>query len=312
MKYTFSMPSADGINEIKGYIWKPEGEIRGILQLSHGMIEFIDRYDDFAKYLANAGILVVGNDHIGHGRSVKSDEDFGYFGKKDGGAIIVRDLYSITKVMKRRYPGIPYLIMGHSMGSFMLRRYLIRHSEAVDGAIIMGTGSQPELVLKFGRGVCRLLTLLKGDHFRSEFVDKLAFGAYDKKIIKVGAPGNWMTSDETILAPLKEDKRANFKFTVSAFKQFFETISYVQDKKNIDMIRKDLPVLVISGEEDPVGAYGKGVIKAHKDLVKAGLENAKLELCPGARHELINEVNRSEYYEYLLDWINETIAGTQA
>lgn len=310
MRKSFKLKSADNVNMLTGYIWEPEGEPRAVVQLSHGMIEFIERYDDFARFLCDKGIVVVGHNHIGHGGSVSTDDDFGYWGEKDGGAIIVHDLYHITKIMKRRYPELPYIILGHSMGSFMLRRYLVNHSDVIDGAIIMGTGSQPEMVLKFGRGVSRLISLVKGSHYRSEFIDKMAFGTYNNRIIKAGGKGDWRTSDEEILEPINQDKRSTFKFTASAFKQFFETISYVQKKSNIDKIRKSLPILVVSGEEDPVGNYGKGVKKAHKALCKAGIWNVKLEIFPGARHELINEVNRAEYYDYLANWIEEVIVAT--
>lgn len=302
MKKYFKLKSADRVNTISGIMWIPEGEVKCILQLSHGMIEYIERYDDFAKYLNTQGILVVGNDHIGHGDSVSSPEDFGYFGEKDGGAIIVHDLYHITKIMKRRYEGVPYIMLGHSMGSFMLRRYIINHSEAIDGAIIMGTGNQSGALLKAGRFICKIFELTKGKRYRSDFVSNLTFGAYNKRITE-DMTGNWQTSDQEILDKIKDVPAANYKFTVSGFRQLFETISYVEDKKNIDKIRKDLPILVVSGDADPVGNYGKDVKKAHKALCKAGIENVTLKLFEGDRHEVINEKDRAEVYEYLYEWI---------
>lgn len=307
MKKLFKLKSVDGFNTINGIMWVPEGEIKCILQISHGMIEFIDRYDDFAGYLSGKGILVIGNDHIGHGDTAASHEDFGYFGEKDGGAIIVHDLYHITKIMKRRYPDVPIVIMGHSMGSFMVRRYLVNHSDIVDGAIIMGTGNQPETMLRFGRFLCRIIEIIKGKRYRSTILSNIAFGAYNKRI-KGDMTGNWQTSDEEILEKIKDDPRANYIFTVSAFRQLFETITYVKKKENINKIRKSLPVLVISGDEDPVGNYGKDVKKAYKALCKAGIWNVTLKLCEGDRHEVINEKDRAEVYEYLYEWINKVAA----
>ena len=303
----FTFRSSNKHNMIHGVIWKPEGEIRAILQISHGMIEYIERYADFAEYLNKYGILVIGNDHLGHGKSVLTEEEWGYFADKNGGTFLVRDLLTVTKLIKSELPGIPVFLLGHSMGSFMARRYLINFGDYIDGAIIMGTGNPSSVSLSAGRMMTATLAKLHGGHYRSDAVNKMAFGSYNKRIANPQSPNAWLTRDEEIVKKYDSTPENTFKFTVSGFNQIFETIQYIENPKLIDKIPKNIPILLISGEEDPVGGYGKEVQKVYEALDKAGIDDLTIELVEGARHEVLNEINKEETYKYILDWIEAHI-----
>lgn len=309
MKQEFKFTSSDRVSKIHGVKWIPDGDIKAVVQISHGMTEFIERYEDFALFLNSHGFLVVGNDHIGHGKSVRTPDNFGYFGEYDGGGIIVNDLHRITMQVKKEYPSIPYFLLGHSMGSFMARRYITNYSDDIDGAIIMGTGNQSSLKLGFARILTGLLTDIKGSKYRSSLVSFLCFSNYNSRVPK--NTGNWQTRDIEILNGIKDLPETNFTFTVSAFKQMFDTIAYVENTKNISRIRKSLPILIISGTDDPVGDYGKGVIKCYEALASCEITDLTLKLIDGARHEVINETDRADTYAYIKEWLLSHMNGSQ-
>jgi len=164
--------SNDHITLIHGVKWVPDGEIRAILQISHGMVEFVERYEDFAVYLAERGIMVVGNDHLGHGESIRSKEDYGYFAKENGNCVLVRDLHRLRKMIQEDYPKVPYFLLGHSMGSFLARQYLCCYGKGLAGAVIMGTGWQAPGTLKLGMALCKGMAKVKGWRYRSRLIDR--------------------------------------------------------------------------------------------------------------------------------------------
>ena len=307
MKEEFYFKSSDKKTKIHAVMWKPEGKPRAVLQISHGMIEYIERYDDFANFLNKAGILVVGNDHLGHGKSVTDQSEWGYFAPEKGGAIVCRDLLKLTKKVKKSYPDIPYFLLGHSMGSFMARRYIINYGEMLDGVIVMGTGNQPMPLLMAGRALSGVLGKIYGDHHRSRLAAKISFGAYNKRINNPASPNAWLSRDEEQVNKYDNTPECTFLFTVKGFDQMFETIEYVENSKHIEHIPKDLPIMVISGTEDPVGAYRKDVRKVYDAFCKAGITDVTLTMIEGARHEVLNETDRQETYEKILDWLNERI-----
>ena len=180
-KKEFYFPSADGKTQIRAVAHIPEETPEAILQISHGMVEFIDRYDDFAAYLAEKNILVVGNEHLGHGSSVLSKEKYGYFAEKNGKNIVLSDLYQLTAIVKEKYPALPYFLLGHSMGSFFARQYLCTYGSQLNGAIIMGTGRHCLPETTAGKMLTSLIALFKGWEYRSRWIDNLAFGGYNKR-----------------------------------------------------------------------------------------------------------------------------------
>lgn len=191
----FYIPSKDGVHRLHVVLWEPEGEVRAVLQISHGMVEMIDRYEDFALFLNRYGYAVIGNDHLGHGLTAGNDGDLGYFCPRNMSATVVADLHRVTRYARKKYKHKPYFLLGHSMGSFMARRYLMTYGMDLDGAVICGTGSQGWLVLAAGTIVAGGMRLLLGDRYRSWFLEMSAFGAYQKRIPDPRTRSDWMTRD---------------------------------------------------------------------------------------------------------------------
>ena len=176
VKSEFYYPSCDGVNQLHCVLWEPDGEVKGVLQISHGMVEYIERYEYFATQLTNAGYVVVGNDHLGHGETAKIDDDLGYFCPSNMSETVVADLYEVTRFAKKNYPNVPYFLFGHSMGSFMARRYIMTYGNELDGVIISGTGNQSGSVLKAGKIMVSLTKFFKGDRYRSKMLKNMFIG----------------------------------------------------------------------------------------------------------------------------------------
>lgn len=303
MKNEFFYPSADGKTQIHATEWVPEN-VRCVLQIVHGMTEYLKRYEDFAEYLNENGILVVGEDHLGHGESVTSDENYGYFGRPDGFGYVISDIHKLREMTHEKYPDVPYFILGHSMGSFLTRRYLMQHGEGLSGAVIMGTGSQPKPVLSAGIFLTKLIALFKGWHHRSKLVQKIAFGAYNKKIENPKTSSDWLTKDEEIIREYRKDPRCTFIFTLDGFYNMFRGISYIQKKSNIAKIPKSLPIFFVAGKDDPVGSYGKGVTAVYEQYKAFGISDIDIKLYDNDRHEILNETDKETVYSDILDKIN--------
>lgn len=301
------LPSTDGKNELHVYTFVPDMEIRAILQISHGMIEHISRYKDFANYMNSKGILVIGNDHLGHGLTAKDSSDLGYFGSNHS-KTVVDDLYEVTKYAKETYGNDkPYFLLGHSMGSFMARRYLMTRGNELTGAIISGTGSQPGIVLSFGQLLVSITSKFKSEKHRPKLLKTIAFSSYNNRIPNAKTPSDWLSRDEEIVNKYINDPFCTFEFTTDGYKTLFESIAYIQKKENINRIPKDLPILMFSGLEDPVGNYGKGVKTAYNSMINAGIKDITIILYEDGRHEMLNELNRQNVYEDVFLWIDKLI-----
>ena len=301
-KEVFRYRSVNDAVDIRAARVIPDGEITAILQISHGMVEFIDRYEKFAEYLADRGILVTGNDHIGHGGSVNSEAEYGFFGD-NGNMTVLNDMYELTKITKELYPGKPYFLLGHSMGSFYARQYLSFYGNELDGAIIMGTGHEPAAKVKFGMALCKIMALFKGWDYRSKLLNKLSFGSYNDKFKPARTRADWLSKDEALVDWYCNEPRCSFLFTVNGYYYMFEGILNLHDKKLLSQIPKDLPVFFVSGQDDPVGSFGKEVENAAQSLRDAGLKNVELKLYPDDRHEILNETDKEIVYEDLYKWL---------
>lgn len=296
--------SRDNRTRIHGVQWIPQkGEIKGILQLVHGMTEHIERYDDFARYMAEKGFVVVGNDHLGHGKSVNSENLRGYFCAKDGATVLVRDVHRLKKITQKSYPGKPYFILGHSMGSFIVRKYMIEYGKGVDGVIIMGTGWKENSLLKLGITLTNTLSRLHGDHYRSKLINKRAFGAFNKGFEPARTEHDWLTKDEKKVDEYEQDKQNDFIFTLNAYRVLFQMILYVQQDEYYDSVVKELPILIVSGEEDPVGDQGAGVKQVYDHYQRLGYSNVNMKLYAQDRHEILNELDREQIYMDIEQWI---------
>lgn len=303
----YRIPSTNKIDTLYVKVWYPEKTPVGVLQISHGMIEYIDRYDQFATYLAEQGFLVVGNDHLGHGYTAASEADLGYMNGSDASQIIVRDLFRVTKFIKKLYPEVPFYMLGHSMGSFLARRYAMSYGEYIDGLVVMGTGYQPRPILLFGYLVLALHHFTVGDRNRSRIVELLAFGSYNLKCLKDCTIHAWLTRDKDKVAIYEQDPFCMFKFTVKGYKTLFDTLWYIEKESHVDLIPKDLPVLFVSGTADPVGSYKKGVEKVVGQMKKAGVENMISIYYEGARHEILHELEYQKTYDDIVSWLKQKI-----
>ena len=303
MKQDFYYPSRDGKTQIHAIEWIPEGEMKGVLQICHGMVEYINRYDEFAEFMAGHGYYVTGHDHLGHGKSIQTEEDLGYFNEIRGNQYVIGDIHKLRELTMKKHPGVPYYMLGHSMGSFLLREYLTMYGTGLAGAIIMGTGYQGALVLNAGQLVCKVIAVFKGWKYRSKFVDNLSFGSYNKKFEPAETTKDWITSDKERKKKYVDDPLCSYMFTLGAYYQMFEGMKVLTRKDSIARIPKELPILFVSGEDDPVGAFGKGVIKVYEKYKSAGIHNLSIHLYKGDRHEILNEVNRKDVYEDLRRWI---------
>ncbi|WP_028505875.1 alpha/beta hydrolase [Ruminococcus sp. FC2018] len=302
--FSSSFRSCDKVHDIAYYAVFPQTAVRGVVQIAHGMAEHFERYSGFADFLAEKGFVVCGEDHLGHGRSVSDDTDYGYFAQREGWQCVVKDMYKLTRMMKKSYPEVPYFIFGHSMGSFLARAFVTCYHRALDGAVFCGTsGGQG--------GTEAMLTMLDiakrihGEKYKGEFFNKLAFGSYNNGISPRNSDFDWLSRDTANVARYCNDKRCGFTFTINGFENLIKMIWYVSNDKWYSSYPKDLPTYLISGSADPVGNYGKGVLKVFNNLNLYNC-NVEMKIYKDARHELLNEINKDEVYSDVLDFF-ETV-----
>ncbi|MBQ7840493.1 MAG: alpha/beta hydrolase [Lachnospiraceae bacterium] len=311
-KEEFYFDSRDGETRIHAIKWIPDAKPVCILQIVHGMAEYSARYERLAEVLAKEGILVAAQDHLGHGLSVsdkngKADHPLGFFCSHDPATVVIRDVHRLKKTVQEQYPGIPYLILGHSMGSFMLRNYLQRYGSGIDGAIIMGTGMMPQMAVKFAGLLSKLLGLVQGEKHKSAFLDKMAFGSYNKQIADPATEKDWLSRDEQEVQKYIADPLCGFTFTINGFATLFELMDRLYKKEDLQKMPKELPVLFLSGDKDPVGDYGKAVERVAAEFQKLGMQRVECKLYSGMRHEVLNEIGREEVEADILSWIKKIV-----
>ena len=311
MKNTVTTPisgtfkSHDGIHDISYRVFKSNTNVRGIVQLSHGMCEHIGRYSEFAEYLTSHGFAVCGNDHLGHGESAASTDELGYFSKDNGWQNAVGDLHTLTSMMKDEYPTIPYFIFGHSMGSFLARAYSARYGDGLSGAVFCGTsGGVPAMGAQLR--LISTISALRGDRYRSEWLYRTGFRSYTKRIPGLRTDQDWLSRDEGVVDRYIADERCMFKFTANGYENLMGVLRHVSSKEWYSAYSATLPTLIISGDMDPVGDYGKGPTKVFRRLSDGGCD-VRLHLYSGARHELLNETNRAEVYRDLAAFFESCI-----
>ena len=310
MRDEFYFPSKDGNTEIHTIEWRPEGKVRAVLQICHGMVEYIGRYDEFARYLCDRGYYVVGNDHLGHGKSVQAKSEYGFFNEKYGNACVLGDMHTLRQRTEKKYPGVPYFILGHSMGSTLLRQYIQMYGNGLSGVVLMGVvADQNKLLLVFGKRLCRVMAAFRGWHYRSKMIDSMAIGSFNRKFRPARTRADWVTSDQEHLDAYVSDPLCSFMFTVNAYYSMFGGMLLMNKKESVYMIPKTLPVLFASGAEDPVGDFGKGVRKVFEKYKIAGIRDVSLRLYAGDRHEILNETDRGQVYADLFEWFEERIPG---
>ncbi len=304
--YTFE--SKDGHSMIHCRKWLPEGEPVAVLQLVHGMVEYIERYDEFARFLTSKGYVVVGHDHIGHGQSVDSLDDLGVMTSTHPADDMVEDIYTHYSITKKVYPNLPYFILGHSMGSYMLRKFLADKTAYLDelsGAVIMGTGQESAGTLNAGLAVVAILSLFRGKKYRSAFVQGMSYSkpyqiydCYGKDYAN-----SWLSKNTRSVEKYYHDPYCTFMFTLNAYKALAEGTKYACSKVCAGKVRKSLPVFFVSGDADPVGNLGKGTTAAYNSLKNAGVKDVTLKLYKGDRHEILNELDREQVFQDIYQWL---------
>lgn len=306
----FTFLSADGKTEIHGVRWTPDnGEFRAVLQITHGMIEYIDRYAPFAQYLTNRGFLVAGMDLLGHGASIRSEEEWGYFAEKGPSATVCRDIHRLREMTGREAPGKPYFMLGHSMGSYLLRTYLGRHGDGLAGAVIMGTGYNPPAVTSLALCITKVLAAFRGSHYRSHFVEGLTRDkSYQKFDVTGERPENsWLTKDTDIVRAYYADPRCSFLFTLNGYQGLFEAVKFSCGEAGVRAVPTSLPLLFVSGEDDPVGGLGAGVRKVVELFRATGHSQVESILYPNDRHEILNETDRERVYGDISGWLEQRL-----
>ena len=308
MNYNFSetvFPSKDGSHTIYAEIYTPKHRSAlGIVQISHGMIDYVGRYKYLIEYLTGEGYIVAGHHHLGHGKSVTKSEDYGFFAEKGGDELVVRDMHTMNRYLRDTFPALPLVVMGHSMGSFITRLYVERYPHSMQGVIIHGT-SGPNPLLPMGRFLAGAISKLRGARHRSRLLKKLAFGSYNKKFPKSEGADAWLTREVDLVADRPNDKYTNFIFTASGYRDLFSMIKECNSDTWFKEYPKALSTLIMSGDMDPVGNYGKGPDYVYKNLLIAGCSEVSLKLYRGARHELFLETEecRNEAFSDMVSWL---------
>lgn len=302
----FTFLSTDGKTQLHGMRWEPEGRsVRAVLQLCHGVAEHIARYDAFARYLNSLGIAVVGHDHLGHGLSLPEGGTPVYFGEGNTWHTVVDDIYVLHQRIRLWYPDVPLCIMGHSMGSFLTRTYLIRYPGTVDAAIIMGTGHQSPAIVAGGRAIAKAAGKRHGFKAHSPRVEALAFGAYNKAFAPNRTEVDWLSASDNNVDAYIADPLCGQKASIGLFYEMLGGIRFISAPKNIASMNRNTPILFISGDKDPVGEMGKGVKRAYEAFRRAGVRDVELKLYKGLRHEILNEDCRAVVYNDLWSWIEK-------
>lgn len=295
---------AEGV--IHACLWAPEGEIRAIVQIVHGIAEYAARYASFAEYLNQHGIMVVAEDHMGHGESIGKNGTQGYFA--GGWFSAVEDTCTLMNRMKQEYPNTPLILLGHSMGSFMVRTILAKYPDSgIRAAVICGTGWAPRAlmprVIHLAERVCKR----DGERNPSPKLQGLTFGSYNRKVEHPRTVYDWVNRDEKAVDAYIADPLCGFTATAGLLRDMAKGIYYIEQPENLSAMNHSLPVFFVAGGDDPVGDYGKGVKHAVSEFQKVGMENVSCRIYPLCRHEILNEINKYEIYEDIWEWIEKYI-----
>ena len=296
MRKEIFIPSSDEKTQLHGYIWTPEGDVKAVVQLVHGMEEYIARYDEFANVLAKNGYAVIGHDHLGHGQSVTSEEELSYFAKEKGMECVLRDMHAFTLRAKKEFPDKPLFMLGHSMGSFFARRYVTLYPRELKGLILSGTGFQPYAVVHMGRGISKMVATFKGDHYKSSMIEKMALGTKPLE--------DWLCTRQEIVDAYRADPLCGVPFTVGAFADFFKLLEQLAKGKDKDRVPKDLPILLIAGMKDPVGNMSKGVLQVYNRYKAWGFTDVDVIFYKDDMHEILNEKDREDVFRDVLHFLD--------
>ncbi len=282
-------------------LWLPSEAPKAVLQLAHGMAEHIDRYEQTAQALTAAGYAVVGHTHMGHGQNAKV---LGNFGKKDGWDVLIQDTHALRQWAQAAYPGIPYFLLGHSMGSFVVRGYCLQHEQGLAGVILSGTGHFDPLIVTVGNLLASLMCALGQGEKPSPFLASMSNAGYNKTYANVSTSYDWLSSEAAVVDAYIADPFCGFHFTARGYRDMFRGLARLYPGK-LGAMDQTVPVLLLSGSDDPVGAYGPGVEKVAREIEAVGVGDVTVKLYPGGRHEMFNEKERGQVWADLIAWMDQ-------
>ncbi len=315
----FSYVSHDGKSRVNAKLWtsdefgspeQPGPETpKAVIQIVHGMAEYIDRYDDLAAYLVNRGFVVCAEDHIGHGKTAAGPHEFGHMPVKGGKDILLADVHALRCKVAECFPSVPYVLYGHSMGSFIARCYIARYGEGLAACVLSGTGNVAEGLSKLGRTLARGIAAVRGETYRSKLIDGMGAGAYGKQIEGARTELDWLSTDDAVVDAYIADPLCGFMFTVGGYSTLLDLTAECVTPACAAKVPKELPLLLVAGDGDPVGDMGKGVQAAAQLYRDAGVDSVECKLYEGMRHEIHNEIGHEGVYDDVASWIESKIAN---
>lgn len=300
---TLTLTASDG-TPLHVYRWLPDGEPIAIVQVAHGMAEHAGRYERFAQALTDHGYAVYAEDHRGHGVTSQTT-GVGYLADGDGFDTVAEDFVTVFDAATDEFPGIPRVLFGHSMGSMLARHFATKHSADISALILSGTAGDPGVMGKAGKVVATLESKVRGKRTPSPLMNKLVFGEYNKAFKPNRTDFDWLSRDEAEVDAYIADPQCGKVFSSGFYVDLLSGLDRINAEEHVATVRRDLPILLIAGDRDPVGANGKGVQAVGAQYEKVGVSDVTVILYPGARHELLNETNRDEVTEGILSWLAE-------
>ena len=291
------------------YNWYPEKKntARAVVQLAHGMQEHAARYKEFAEYLTDKGFIVYANDHRGHGKTADTIENLGYFADEKGWELVVENMYELTTIIKEEHPELPVFLLGHSMGSFLARTYIYTYVNEIDGVILSATGGNPGLIGKIGLALAKREIKKKGSKTHNPFLHNLMIGNFNNAFKPNRTNLDWLSRDYKVVDKYIKDPYCGGISCTRFYYDILYGVNQINLKDNISKIPPDLPVYLFSGDNDPVGNFGKGVIQLYKTLKKAGIKDIEYKLYKKGRHEMLNEINKEEVYNDVVKWLERHV-----
>lgn len=293
-----------GYGKIHACRWMPEGEPTAVFQIIHGIADFAERYDDFARYLNTLGYIVVAEDHMGHGQSINGVQGFFH----GGWFSAVADSYELLCCTKKEFPQLPYVLFGHSMGSFMARTILCRYPDSgISAVVICGTGWQPRAMMPVAVKAAELFCRQCGEKTPSQTLQNLVFGQYNRKVEHPRSPYDWISRDTNVVDLYISNPLCGFTPSCGLIRDLMKGIQYIEAPANLARMQKNLPMFFVAGGDDPVGSYGKGVLRTVEEFQKAGIQDISKKLYPLGRHEILNEINKKEVYRDIALWLDQKL-----
>lgn len=307
-------PSADGRSTIRALVWWPAlaagARPRGVVQVIHGMAEHVERYDALARLFASRGFVVCGDDHAGHGASCDPD-GYGCLPARGGAEALVADEHTLRRLVTERMGSdAPYLLLGHSLGSYIARVYLAEHGEGLAGVILSGTGTLPVAVSWAGHALARLICAVRGEKYRSKLLDGMGVGGYARAV--PGPTGcEWLSHNEKNVATYVADPRCGFMFSAGGYAAVTKLTARACSLAWARRAPHDVPLLFVSGAEDPVGDNGRGVRAAAELARRAGQRHVDMRIYEGMRHEIFNEDDGGRVMADVLSWVEERLGADE-